>query len=99
MVSQTASPADVLDDTPVAKVLLSTKRRVIAALDLGFLDEWMDNGLGRNPKYDRSQMLRGLLLCTAEVKFQFRELKECFDSLIGGLICEFDDETPVLSTI
>ena len=40
-----------------------------------------------------------MLLCTAEVKFQFRELKECFDSLIGGSICELDDETPVLSTI
>ena len=44
-------------------------------------------------------MLRGLLLCTAEVKFQFRELEECFDSVIGRLICDFDDETPVLSTI
>ena len=99
MSSQTALPADVLEDTPVAKVLRSAKRRVIAALDLGFLDEWMDNGPGRNPKYDRSQMLRGLLLCTAEVKFQFRELEECFDSLIGRLICDFDDETPVLSTI
>ena len=99
MSSQTASPADVLDDTPVAKVLRSAKRRVIAALDLGFLDEWMDNGPGRNPKYDRSRMLRGLLLCTAEVKFQFRELEECFDSVIGRLICDFDDETPVLSTI
>ena len=39
MSSQTASPADVLDDTPVAKVLRSAKRRVIATLDLGFLDE------------------------------------------------------------
>ena len=50
MSSQTASPADVLDDTPVAKVLRSAKRRVIAALDLGFLDEWMDNGPGCNLK-------------------------------------------------
>jgi|AntDeeMetagen285_2_1112576.scaffolds.fasta_scaffold08739_1 hypothetical protein len=99
MSSQTTLPADVLEDTPVAKVLRSAKRRVIAALDLDFLDEWMDNGPGRNPKYDRSQMLRGLLLCTAEVKFQFRELEECFGSLIGRLICDFDDGTPVLSTI
>ena len=82
MSPQTASPADVLDDRPVAKMLRSAKCRVIAALDLGFLDEWIDNGPGRNPKCDRSQTLRGLLLCTAEVKFQFRELEECFDSVI-----------------
>ena len=44
-------------------------------------------------------MLRGLLLCTAEVKFRFREIEECLDSVIGRLICGFDDETPVLSTI
>jgi hypothetical protein len=99
MTPQTASPADVLDATPVAKVLRSAKRRAIAALDLSFLDEWMDNGPGRNPTYPRSQMLRGLLLCTAEAKFQFRELTDCFDSLLGRLICGFDDETPVLSTI
>lgn len=99
MVTHSASPADVLDEAPFAKMLRSAKRRVIAALDLSFLDEWMDNGPGRNPTYDRSQMLRGLLLCTAEVKFQFRELEECFDSLIGRLICGFGDETPVLSTI
>lgn len=43
MSSQTASPADVLDGTPVATVLRLANRRVIAALDLGFLDEWMDN--------------------------------------------------------
>ena len=99
MVTHSATPADVLDEAPFAKMLRSAKRRVIAALDLSFLDEWMDNGPGRNPTYDRSQMLRGLLLCTAEVKFQFRELEECFDSLIGRLICGFGDETPVLSTI
>ena len=44
-------------------------------------------------------MLRGPLLCTAEVKLQFRELAECFDSVIGRLICGFNDETPVHSTI
>ena len=44
-------------------------------------------------------MLRGLLLCTAEVKFSFREIEECFDSLIGRLICNFNDETSVLCTI
>lgn len=99
MPPETASPADVLDDTPVTTVLRSAKRRVIAALDLSFLDGWMDNGPGRNPKYPRSQMLRGLLLCTAEMKFRFRELEDYFDSLIGRLICRFGDETPVLSTI
>lgn len=99
MASHPASPADVLDEAPFAKVLRSAKRRVIAALDLAVLDQWMDNGPGRNPTYPRSQMLRGLLLCTAETKFQFRELEECFDSLIGRLICRFGDETPVLSTI
>jgi len=88
-----------LDDKPVAKVLRSAERRVVAELDLGFLDEWIDNGPGRNPKYGRSQMLRRLLLCTAGVKFRFREIGECLDSLIGRLISGFDDETPVLSTI
>lgn len=44
-------------------------------------------------------MMRGLLLCAAEAKFQFRELAECFDSLLGRLICGFADETPVVSTI
>jgi len=38
MSSQTASPADVLEDTPVAKMLRLAKRRVIAALGPGFLD-------------------------------------------------------------
>jgi hypothetical protein len=99
MATQHPTPADVLDDAPVAKVLRSAKHRAIAALDLSFLDEWMDNGPGRNPKYPRSQMLRGLLLCTAEVKFQFRELTDCFDSFLGRLICQFGDETPVLNTI
>ena len=97
--SQTPSPADVLDDVPVTKILRSAKRRVLAALDLSVLDEWMDNGPGRDPKYPRSQMMRGLLLCTAETKFQFRELEDCFDSVLGRLICGFADETPVLSTI
>jgi len=99
MSSQPASPADVLDDVPVTKILRSAKRRVLAALDLSPLDEWMDNGPGRNPRYPRSQMMRGLLLCTAETKFQFRELEDCFDSVLGRLICGFADETPVLSTI
>ena len=99
MPPETASPADVLDDTPVTTVLRSAERRIIAALDLSFLDDWMDNGQGQNPTYPRSQMLRGLLLCTVEMKFQFRELEEYFDSLIGRLICRFGDETPVLSTI
>lgn len=99
VVSQTASLADVLDDTPVAKMLRSAKRRIIAALDLGFLDEWMDNDLSRNPRYHRSQILHGLLLYTAEVKFRFREIVDCFDSVIRCLICGFDDETPVLSII
>jgi hypothetical protein len=74
MSSQIASPADALDDTPVARVLRSAKRHVITALDLDFLHKWMDNGPGRNPQYPRSQMLRGLLLCTAEVKFRFCEI-------------------------
>nr|WP_235019724.1 transposase [Natrialba sp. INN-245] len=43
--------------------------------------------------------MRGLLLCTAETKFQFRELEDCFGSVLGRLICKPVDETPVLSTI
>ena len=43
MASQTATPAEVLDNTSVAKALRSAKRRIIAALYLGFLDEWVDN--------------------------------------------------------
>lgn len=62
MASHPASPADVLDEAPFAKALRSAKRRVIAALDLAVLDEWMDNGPGRNPTYPRSQMLRGLFV-------------------------------------
>ncbi len=97
--SQTPSPADVLDDVPVTKILRSVKRRVLAALDLSPLDEWIDNGPGRNPRYDRSQMMHGLLLCTAETKFRFREIKDCFDSLLRCLTCGFADETPVVSTV
>lgn len=44
-------------------------------------------------------MLRELLLCTAEVKSRFREIEECFDSVIGRLIIEIADETPALNTI
>ena len=84
MSSQTASPVDVLDDTTVAKVLRSAKRRVIAALDLGFLDEWMDNGPGRNPKYDRSRMLRGLLLCPAEVRHPGHDPDGDYDDIDKG---------------
>ncbi|KDE56803.1 hypothetical protein EL22_20160 [Halostagnicola sp. A56] len=93
------SPADVLDDVPVTNILRSAKRRVLAALDLSVLDECMDTGPGREPKYPRSQMMRGLLVCTAKTKFQFRELEDCFESVLGRLICGFADETPVLSTI
>lgn len=99
MSSQTASPASVLAEAPVAKVLRLAKRRVIAELDLSILNDWMDAGPGRNPTYPRSQMLRGLLLCTVEAKFQFRELEECFDSFLGRLVCGFKERTPVLSTI
>lgn len=83
----------------MSKVLRSAKRRALAALDLSFLDEWMDNGPGRNPRYDRSQMLRGLLLCTAETKFQYREMADYFGSVLGRLVCDFADESPVASTI
>lgn len=40
----------ILKDVPVIKELTTSKRRVHTTLDLTFLNDWMDNGPGRNPQ-------------------------------------------------
>jgi len=43
--------------------------------------------------------MRGLLLYIPETKLWFREIKHCFDSVVGRLIYEFAAETPVVNTV
>lgn len=89
----------ILKDVPVIKELTTSKRRALAALDLTFLDDWMDNGPGRNPKYDRSSMLKGLLLCVADNIFNYRAIRDRLKTYPARRICGFTDDTPRLSTV
>ncbi|MFB6201780.1 MAG: hypothetical protein ABEI98_07200 [Halorhabdus sp.] len=80
MSAEVPSPS-VLEGTGLARELGTVKQRLLALLDFSVLDEAMDNGPGRDPKYPRSVMTKGLLYAISQHKYSYDAIAQCLKML------------------
>jgi hypothetical protein len=90
---------NVLEGTELARELWSVKHRLLAMLDFSVLDEAMDNGPGRDPKYSRSSMTKGVLYAISQNKYSYDAIAQCLQTYPARRLCGFRTETPVASTV